>query len=154
MFVSVHAKEFNASPLFAEGNVLISAPDQREKAMALLDACQRGEVRYREEDVVGFRRKMSEGVFYCCRSISHIVDTAGRRLPFLFCMREGEEPRDFERPLKILGECGYCFSPEEFAAVCRGFERLKKKGFLDRLCGFLAKVFGFFGKIWQSLRGR
>lgn len=145
MFVSVHSKEFNAPPLLVEGSTFISSSEQRRNAMAVLWDCLGGKVVFEEENVVGFRKEMPEGVYYCCRCISQVVDTAGRKLPFLFCMQKGEDPANFAVPLKVLADRGYCLSPEESAAIRRCFDCLsKKKGLWDWLTAVLRRIINFF----------
>ena len=147
MFISVHSKEFNAPPIFVDDENVITDSEYRKNLIEVLHECLRSKIVFENESVSGFRKRTSNGIYFCCRIISQVTDTAGRRLPFFFYMKAGDKPENFKKSLALLQNFGYNFSQDEFDLVLQAFSRLdKKKGVWDFILSLLEKIWKFFAK--------
>ena len=134
MFMIVHSKEFNAPLLIVSEQGFEEDMKKRKAYLTFWDTIEHGRKISSLESISCHKKKMLDGIYFCCSIISSETDTAGRRLPYIFCFKKGDRFEIFSQHLETLAAANYTLTRGEFEIVRNFAEELQKKNlFLDIL---------------------
>lgn len=130
----VHSKEFNAPLLIVSKQGFVEDSEERKAHLTFWDAIEHGRKISSPKLISCHKKKMVDGIYFCCSIISSETDTSGRRLPFIFCFKKDDRFEFFSKHLEALAAANYTLTRNEFEIVQDFVEKLQKKNlFLDIL---------------------
>ena len=127
MFIIVHSKEFNAPFLIVSKKGRVEDSSEREKYISLWNELAHGKLVMTDAQATGHKKIIRGTTYFCCRWISSVTDTAGRKLPFIFFFQKEDSLTSFAPHLKTLEDLGYTLAEGEFDLICRFAAQMQQK---------------------------
>ena len=127
MFIIVHSKEFNAPFLIVSEQGCVEDSSGRNQYISLWNELAHAKLVMTDVQVTGHKKRINGTTYFCCEWISSVTDTAGRKIPFIFCFKKEDSLSAYAPHLKTLEDLGYALAEGEFDLICRFAAKMQQK---------------------------
>jgi len=140
MFLLIQSKYDNQKPLIFNEKGPVSGAVERDPFFSIIANTLTYRPCIKRGDLCGYKKKKNGVLYSACKYLSEIHDSIGRRIPFIFVLRDDDHAEEIQRLMQFTSD-EYKLSDEELTLIKETLtDTQHKNGILFILIEWVKKI--------------